>query len=517
MALELSCVIIDLPIARAEEQQICTQPVESPTQERALILTCTHIRNMSTEATKRKDEVLLMEEQEHNSQSNSNKEIDIDTRKDPTMNQEANRNFSEPLVECDEHVISLCNDIDKTQFLNDELTLEEYCASKFNDMNSRLLFLCSLERDQGRNALEKMLKEVQSNNELDRVKKVLNLNRMFKLPRNNAALMHICAGKNNVGCIEVLHKCGALIDVVDDMKATPLFYACAKHCQEALVYLLSNGANPNHKDRYGGHSLQVCLRNGYLDLIKILILYKANINLRNQRGNTCLHLACTEGHMEKTKFLLESCEASVMRMNRDDEHVLFSALPHSTLTEYICNYLNAKQLNTALSKINIFGKTVFHICCEMGYLNTLTILMKALLAKNESNKDKASEFLTTRINENDTIQGYTPLHYAILNSRIDVVKFLLSIRGININSEDIHGDTALHLAIQMRNTSVCDMLIEYGASVRAKNKKSIACWKLAYELGVKLNTSEISTLQYLWYKKSTLRGLKKKMVSQVSA
>lgn len=406
----------------------------------------------------------------------------------------------------------------------DDEEMMRHTRSMFHTVREQLFYLCSLSTDRGYRVLDYMLHEqleeiqqknqslataataaAQSNNGTEdnnnkNEGESLDVNKFLDVSRNNMSLMHVASRMNNVNCIEVLHMYGALIDIQDDLGATPLFYACAHNGQETAVYLLSHGANPNHKDRYSGHPLAICLRNDHLELMKILVLFNADVHLKGQRGNTVLHLACAEGRIKKVRYLLEDCRASVKRTNRDDEHVLFAALPNLSVVEYLCDTaMDLKELSTILSKVSSFGMTVFHKCCEKGYLDTLMALMKRFMNKSENNKRAGLQFLAQRLNEGDLTRGFTPLMYAIMNEQIEMAKFLLTIDDIQINAADKAGDTALHHAINLNHRELCDLLIQYGASVRSKNQRGVACWEAAIDRDMKLNTSEISALEYMWH------------------
>jgi len=427
--------------------------------------------------------------------------------------------------------------MEEQKWTTEDDELEQQCQTSCSTLSEQLFFICTQPKDTGVRLLSKtlaqQLQQLQEQQEAEAIdaaknslqdknggedieKRVFDLNKFRDVSRNNASLMHVSARINNTGCLEVLHKYGGNIDAQDDLNATPLFYTCAHNCQESAVFLLSQGANPNHKDRYGGHPLSVCLRNDHLELMKILVLFNADIHAKGQRGNTCLHLACADGRLKKVRYLMEECKASLKRTNRDDEHVLYSALSSTAVTDFLCENSEAKVLTSMLSRVNSFGKSVFHVCCERGHLDSLLVIMRIMLKKADDRK-QALEFLAMRLNEGDNVRGYTPLHLAIINDRVEVVKFLLSINDIAINNADSNGDTALHHAIRIGSKVICDYLIQYGASVRSKNSKGVACWEMAYDADIKLNTSEISALEYLWHRKNNLGFNKRKKKKAAAA
>ena len=76
-------------------------------------------------------------------------------------------------------------------------------------------------------------------------------------------------------------------------------------CPAVALYLLGSGADPNIPDPV--HRLTIlhdAARDGYLDMVKVLLSHGANANLKDDRGYLPVHLAEQEGHTEVVKLLL---------------------------------------------------------------------------------------------------------------------------------------------------------------------------------------------------------------------
>ena len=74
----------------------------------------------------------------------------------------------------------------------------------------------------------------------------------------------------------------------------------------------------------------------------------------------------------------------------------------------------------------------------------------------------------TNINASDD-DGYTPLIWAQLGNRPEVVRLLLD-RGAEINAQDREGYTALHQAAMSGRDAILEILLERGASVGTRNR-----------------------------------------------
>lgn len=63
----------------------------------------------------------------------------------------------------------------------------------------------------------------------------------------------------------------------------------------------------------------------------------------------------------------------------------------------------------------------------------------------------------------------TLFHIAMVNSKLEVAKFLLKERGANINTKDEEGYTPLHCSVNEEDPKCSLFLIENGADINIKN------------------------------------------------
>jgi ankyrin repeat protein len=73
--------------------------------------------------------------------------------------------------------------------------------------------------------------------------------------------------------------------------------------------------------------------------------------------------------------------------------------------------------------------------------------------------------------------GDSLLHLCVKNSLPHYICKYLIIHGVNINSQNNNGDTALHLAVQYHKYKTIDFLIKMGASEYIPNKMRKFCWE----------------------------------------
>jgi ankyrin repeat protein len=89
---------------------------------------------------------------------------------------------------------------------------------------------------------------------------------------------------NNEKVKELLMEVG--IDALDSYKRTPLIWASSYNSTSLLKWLIDNGANINHQDRYGFSALHFVGQEKRFETGEILITNKANLELKDKNGNT---------------------------------------------------------------------------------------------------------------------------------------------------------------------------------------------------------------------------------------
>ena len=91
-----------------------------------------------------------------------------------------------------------------------------------------------------------------------------------------------------------------------------------------------------------------------------------------------------------------------------------------------------------------------HICCRFNGLSTVDALLQA--GANPSVKGK---------------MGSTPLHFAACRGNDEIVKVLLEHPKVKVDARDSYGKTALHMACGEGQSSVCQLLLNKGANIKA--------------------------------------------------
>lgn len=245
-----------------------------------------------------------------------------------------------------------------------------------------------------------------------------------KDPNGFTALIHATrAGHYSI--VEFLLNNGADIEIQTNRGSTALQHACDKgHAQIANLLLyycakLKNKQAINHQDKNGFNALIHAAKNGYLDIIKALLMRGADINATDLDGTTALMIALENNHLDVAVCLLS-------------------------------HYSEIKNIE-AINYKDKYGWTSLHLCAAKGHLKCAETLL--------INGADANTL---------TLTNATPLIIATEQKHFDVVILLLThyARTKNlsiINHQDQHGCTALHHAVCKGNFKIVEALLSHGA------------------------------------------------------
>lgn len=343
--------------------------------------------------------------------------------------------------------------------LMEKVTMEDKCifvCKNGNDTNSSQLLRRVLEESAQRHGME-----VGSSEHVQ----LIMLGKIVDKATSNCTLMHLCAQRNKVSCMELLHSYKVPIDYTDTISATPLLYAVAHNCEAAAAFLLSKGAKINAKDTYNKFPLLVALRNKHYHMAELLSTFRGiDVHLRGAKGNTCLHMMAEEGDLVAVKLLIEKMNASPQRRNHEEENVLHCCLAHLDIVLYLATRFANNGLSKMVYGVNTYGRNIFHKCANDGHFDGLLVLLGSM-----SVADFSTEQITTMMNQVDK-NGDTPLILAVKNSRKDLIRFLSQCSEVKLNTGDVEDNTALYYAVSMNSDSIITLLKNAGASLKADSK-----------------------------------------------
>lgn len=189
---------------------------------------------------------------------------------------------------------------------------------------------------------------------------------------------------------------------------------------------------------------------GHLECIKLLVHYKARINVTNDLGRTPLYLTIANRHW--------ACVEELIQQGARVDTSFLHAFAGAGIIKCLQMILTQKDVN--VNAVNDGGQTPLHYAANAGNVECI----RALLQKS------------AKVNAKDH-EGKTPLHRAVNTGHYECVLALLQNKAL-VDVKDNNGQTPLHSAIISNYyyrcdslTNCVDTLLFYGADIDEKDKK----------------------------------------------
>ena len=96
----------------------------------------------------------------------------------------------------------------------------------------------------------------------------------------------------------LIHEEGVEIDAEDSLEWTALSWAAQKAEFEVAKVLIANGADANHEGVQGTSILSLAISADSVELVKLLLAHKVDLEARNKYGLTPYVYALKEGNFE---------------------------------------------------------------------------------------------------------------------------------------------------------------------------------------------------------------------------
>jgi ankyrin repeat protein len=123
--------------------------------------------------------------------------------------------------------------------------------------------------------------------------------------RDTLTPMHKSAIVGNEMALKCLLELGAFADVRDSRMLTPLFYAIVNSSSvQCIEYLLFNGSSVGTRDENNWQEVHHACKLGLSQHLDHLLYYGADINAKNNSGNTALHVCAIHNQENCARILL---------------------------------------------------------------------------------------------------------------------------------------------------------------------------------------------------------------------
>ena len=245
---------------------------------------------------------------------------------------------------------------------------------------------------------------------------------------------------------------------------SPLHLAIATGNAEIVSLLLENGADAFAADSSGATPLHVATQYGHKPLVKMLVkVMGARAHARDKNGTTPLHIAARQGHRDLVAQLL-FIENKGLRQRI--EKFLTSQLGNDAANNTDLSYL--------VDVKNDFGLSPLHYAALAGREEVVELLLQQGANINTFNA-----------------QGLTPLFLASRDGHEGVVELLSSQQEANLESGDAEAHTPLCVAVANGHLRIFARLLRRGADPHAKDKNGMIPLHIAAKRG---NTDAVKSL-----------------------
>ncbi len=237
---------------------------------------------------------------------------------------------------------------------------------------------------------------------------------------------------------------------------------------KAIERHLAEGADVNAKDgKFGVTLLSWAALGRQIDAVELLILKGADINARNNDGNTPLHTAAFLGENEIAQLLVKN--GADVNVRNDDGDVPMNSLEADwETTKYIAGWLKIK---VDQEKVESGRAQVEALLRQHGARAANPHRNDLCTAAKNGNIEALRKYLGTGadVNLRDREYGVTPLAWAAFVGHREIVELLIR-SGADVNAKNRDAGTALHGAAFFGQVEVAELLIDNGADTFAKHE-----------------------------------------------
>jgi ankyrin repeat protein len=316
------------------------------------------------------------------------------------------------------------------------------------------------------------------------------------------ALLEAC-WKERSDMVNMLLDRGANInsDYEDD---SPMTAALESSNGPLAQELIARGAEVNARGWGGWTPLMLAASSGDAETLKLLLDYKADVDMLEAAGKSVLHFSHTYPGI--TRLLLEHGAATEVRANCNDATPLIEcaqfgdtdALGH--LIEFGAD-VNAKEDDNA---------TALMYAAERGDMKAVELLLNAGAEVNVVGR--SVEMCITNV------EARPALMWAVSSRHLEVARTLLE-AGADVNAVTDYGYTALILATWTEEARLVELLLEFGADVSMRDLEARTAadyaarmerWDLVHLIEERENNGAVAKLCDELVKASAL-GKKRKM------
>ncbi|HML19725.1 MAG TPA: ankyrin repeat domain-containing protein [Candidatus Dependentiae bacterium] len=260
--------------------------------------------------------------------------------------------------------------------------------------------------------------------------------------------------------------------------STPLHAAVENGQLQLVKDLLDFGTDVNVKDSFGVTPLHIAARINHIEIAQLLLRMGANTEVTDQDGCTPLLIAICARHIEMIKLLIVSgadvdfkCKyygytplhCAAFGGWADVAKILIDA--HANIDAVSDDYMTP--LYVAIKKAQ---PEIVQVLIQAG-ADLTGKYCEGIRAIDLAIDENIAKYISTAMGSTHSVFNSTdipPLHRAVDNERMDEIKALIA-NGANIDAQDYSKMTPLHLAAFNGYADVVKLLIDLGANIESRD------------------------------------------------
>ncbi|CAL4249937.1 unnamed protein product, partial [Meganyctiphanes norvegica] len=294
--------------------------------------------------------------------------------------------------------------------------------------------------------------------------------------RKSQTPIHIASEKGNSDIVKLFIDQSVPLDEKDSEKFTALHLAAKNGHKNCCELLVKAGAEINAKSKREQTPLHLAAQMKYTACCSFLLESGADINTQDGDGNTAFHLVCssmrsnkgTEGCVKCVTLLLEK-NADPNILNKKNETALQAAkkAPVDVLKLF-------ENIDVNITQTDLKGQTILHNVANRREIMVCELILNMCKRQEED--------IITFVNQQDN-DNFTALHCAIQSKNTESCKVLIQ-AGADGNICNSYGN-ALHMAAEFGHEDICDFLITKGIQNSMVNKNNKTALQIAAHKGYK--------------------------------
>nr|XP_045602866.1 serine/threonine-protein phosphatase 6 regulatory ankyrin repeat subunit B-like isoform X1 [Procambarus clarkii]XP_045602868.1 serine/threonine-protein phosphatase 6 regulatory ankyrin repeat subunit B-like isoform X1 [Procambarus clarkii] len=304
-------------------------------------------------------------------------------------------------------------------------------------------------------ALDSQLLVAIQNNDVNRAHKLfqagVDTDIRFSINSQQRPALCLCVENNALDMVELLVKLGVSINQGDSGGLTPLHIACTHSYPHLAGLLIKARANVNVRTHEGRTPLHFAAVRGNQDLVKLLLSHGAVVDVIDGDGCTPLIRAAASANSHIVEILLDA-HASPETIDNWGNTALHYAVGVNGVKASTVRIL-AIAHPPAACITNSGMETPLHIAVRSGRQDAERILAAVVEVGTKS-----------ALNTKGSL-GHTPLHMAVLEHRLNLLRLLLT-AGADTNTEDHLGHTPLVSASRDASWGAVALLLAAGARTK---------------------------------------------------